>query len=223
MNTHGRIKEVSGKDSVENKATKEIATQDGLEVKEPLVNEEQSNEVRFVKSRGGKNLGKIIVGNQQFTCNRQQGSTYYYDCARRHEGKGKAPGSSCKATTIIKTNEVGDDIQIIKMSKVSDHNHVCDMARVVKWLLYEQLEEEFLCDLEQKPSDVLKKVVARFKEQYQSQPQVWNEVAILTDDKHMDQNLGALKHRIKKQSTSDKSREHRTNTRIEFIKDSTIN
>ena len=106
------------------------------------------------------------------------------------------------------------------MSKVSDHNHVCDMARGVKWLLYEQLEDEFLRDLEQKPSEVLKIVVARLKEQYQSQPQVWNEVASLTEDKHMDQNLGALKHRIKKQSSWDKSREQRTNTRIEFIKDS---
>ena len=69
-------------------------------------------EIRFVKSKGYRNLGEFISGKQQFICNRRVkgkaedgGSTYYYDCARKHDGKGQGPGSSCKAKAIIKTND----------------------------------------------------------------------------------------------------------------------
>ena len=161
-------------EGTEIEAAEELARMDVKEIYKTLDYEESSTGIRFVKNKGGKNLGKIIVGKQQFICNKQQGSRHYYDCARKHEGK--SPGSSCKATVIIETNELRDNIKIIKMFELTDHNHVCEMGRVVKWLLYEQLEEEFLCDLEQKPSNVRKRVVGRFKEEYTNQPHVWNEV-----------------------------------------------
>ena len=112
------------------------------------------------------------------------------------------------------------------MSKLTDHNHVCNMARVVKWLLYEKLEEEFQRDLKQKPCEVRKRVVEQFKEEYQNQPEVLNEVESMNGDINIDRNLSALKHslkhRSKKQSSWNKSMEHRANTRIEYIHDSSV-
>ena len=43
------------------------------------------------------------------------------------------------------------------MAKLTDHNHICDQGRVLKWLLYEELEKIFFMDLMQKPSEVRKK------------------------------------------------------------------
>ena len=60
-----------------------------------VVADEIRFDIRFVKGKGNRNLGKIISGNQQFICNKrvkfksdEGGATYYYDCARKHEGKG---------------------------------------------------------------------------------------------------------------------------------------
>ena len=53
------------------------------------------------------------------------------------------------------------------MAKLTDHNHICDMGRVLKWLLYEEIEKIFLSDLMQKPSEVRKKVVAQLREKIQ--------------------------------------------------------
>ena len=83
-----------------------------------VVNDEQAEiEIRFIKGKGNRNLGKIISGNQQFVCNKrvkckseEGGASYYYDCARKHGGKGQGPGSSCKARAIIKTNDIGEDV-----------------------------------------------------------------------------------------------------------------
>ena len=155
--------------------------------------EEDINDIQFVKGRpGAQTLGKLVVGQkQQFVCNRkvkyEGGSTYYYDCARKHEGKGKGPGASSKAKAIVTTNDVGEDTKVVKMPKLTDHNHVCDAGRVVKWLLYEELDKEFLQNIMAKPSEVRKKVCCHFKEKYSDQPEVWNQVvALLPADHHID-------------------------------------
>ena len=116
-------------------------------VDESLHVSENLFEIRFVKSKTHRNLGKIISGKQQFICNKRVkgktedgGSTYYYDCARKHEGKGQ--GTSCKAKAIIKTNDIGENVEVVKLAKLTDHNHICDQGRVLKWLLYEELEEK---------------------------------------------------------------------------------
>ena len=73
------------------------------------------------------------------------------------------------------------------MPKLTDHNHVCDAGRVVKWLLYEELDKEFLQNIMAKPSEVRKKVCCHFKEKYSDQPEVWNQVvALLPADHHID-------------------------------------
>ena len=160
-------------------------------------------EIIFVKSKGNRNLGKIISGKQQFICNRRVkgkaedgGSTYYYDCARKHDGKGQGPGSSCKAKAIIKTNDIGEDLEVVKIAKLTDHNHICDMGRVLKWLLYEEIEKKILSDLMQKPSEVRKKVVAQFREKYRNQPDIWDQLEVLlTEDPNIDRHLNALRHK----------------------------
>ena len=61
-----------------------------------VTNESDETEIRFIKGKGNRNLGKIISGNQQFVCNKRVkcksekgGTSYYYDCARNMKGKGK--------------------------------------------------------------------------------------------------------------------------------------
>ena len=135
--------------------------------------EEESNEITFIKgNRGAKNPGKIIVGNrQQLICNRimkrEERTRYFYDCARKHEGKSKGKGESCKARIIVETNEVGEEVEVIKLSKLTDHNHVCDEARVVKWLIQAELEDEMLKDILQRASHVRKKVICAFQQKIQ--------------------------------------------------------
>ena len=65
----------------------------------------------------------------------------------KHGGKGKGPGSSCKAKAIIKTNDTGENVEFIEIEKLTDHNHICDHGRVWKWLVYDALEKIFLMDL----------------------------------------------------------------------------
>ena len=33
-----------------------------------------------------------------------------------------------------------EDLEEVKIAKLTDHNHICDMGRVLKWLLYEEIE-----------------------------------------------------------------------------------
>ena len=168
-----------------------------------VTNESNETEIRFIKGKGNKNLGKLISGNQQFVCNKrikckseEGGTTYYYDCARKHEGKGQGPGSSCKARAIVKTNDIGEDVEVVKMAKLTDHNHICDHGRVLKWLLYEELEKTFLMDLMQKPSEVRKKVIGRFREKYRTQSDVLDQLdVLLTEDPNIDRHLNALRHK----------------------------
>ena len=82
------------------------------------------------------------------------------------------------------------------MAKLTDHNHICDQGRVLKWLLYEELEKTFLMDLMQKPSEVRKKVIGRFREKYRTQPDVLDQLdVLLTEDPNIDRHLNALRHK----------------------------
>ena len=82
------------------------------------------------------------------------------------------------------------------MAKLTDHNHICDMGRVLKWLLYEEIEKKILSDLMQKPSEVRKKVIAQFREKYRNQPDIWDQLEVLlTEDPNIDRHLNALRHK----------------------------
>ena len=48
------------------------------------------------------------------------------------------------------------------MLKLTDHNHVCDEARIVKWLIL----AEMLKDVHHKASAVRKRVIVAFKQKY---------------------------------------------------------
>ena len=59
-------------------------------------------------------------------CNRvikkEDRTRYFYDCARNHEGR-KGKGQSCRARIFVETNAVGEEVEIIQMSKLTDNNH----------------------------------------------------------------------------------------------------
>ena len=40
---------------------------------------------------------------------------------------------------VVETNAIGEEVEFIKIAKLSEHNHVCNEARVVKWLLHSEL------------------------------------------------------------------------------------
>ena len=92
-----------------------------------------------------KNQGKLTLCKQQFTANccvpSKQGQRCYYSCARKHEGKGKSNGASCKAHAIIDIDILHADLKLVKKPKLTDHNHICDRARVVKWRIQQKIKK----------------------------------------------------------------------------------
>ena len=83
------------------------------------------------------------------------------------------------------------------MSKLTDHNHVCDEARVVKWLVQAEMEDEMLKDILQRASHVRKKVICAFQQKYQNKPEVWKQTeSLLAEDHHIDRSLNDLRLKV---------------------------
>ena len=134
--------------------------------------DEELPEIKFIKgNKGSKNPGKLILGNkQQFICNKQikvgERKICFYICSRKHEGRGKGKGATCNAKLSLEMNEVGEEVDILTIPKLTDHNHVCDEARIVKWLLLAEMENEMLKDVLQKASSVRKRVIVAYQQKY---------------------------------------------------------
>ena len=97
----------------------------------------------------------------------------------------------------METNDVGEDEEIIKLSKLSDHNHICDEARVVKWLIQSEMETEMLKDVLQKASCVRKRVIVAFQEMYKDKVEVWQQTqSLLAEDCHIDRSLNEFRQKI---------------------------
>ena len=52
---------------------------------------------------------------------------WYYDCARKHKGK----GAFCTTKAIIEVGNVREEYFVIKTPNLCDLNHVCDEGMIV--------------------------------------------------------------------------------------------
>ena len=156
---------------------------------------ENEDEIELIKGhKMSKNPGKLILGKQQFVANRcvpsEKGKRWYYSCARKHEGKGKGKGASCSAQAIIDIDLLHEDLKVVKKPKVTDHNHVCDEARVIKWRIQQEMEKRILQNVSSKVSIVRKQVIVEYSEKYKEISGVWQEVqALLVEDTSLDHRL----------------------------------
>ena len=58
------------------------------------------------------------------------------------------------------------NLQLEKTPKLEDHTHPCDVARVIKWKMMEEMHTEFLQDLTVMPSKIRKKVFLKYRVRY---------------------------------------------------------
>ena len=151
--------------------------------------------------RLAKNPGKLIVGKkQQFVASRQVeselGLRWYYQCARKHEGRGKGKGQSCSAQAIIDVDPLHEEIVLVKAPNLTDHNHICDEARIVKWKMMTEMERRVMTNLTARASVIRKAVVVEYKEKYKDDPSTWSEVQVLlAEDTSIDHRLYDFKQR----------------------------
>ena len=116
----------------------------------------------FIKGySNANNPGKLIIGkNQRFTCSKikrkEDCFIYYYECATKPENKGNSK-AQCKAPVKVITDSDGNNISIEKFPKLTDHSHICDESRVIKWRIMLDLENEYCKDTVILPSIVHKK------------------------------------------------------------------
>ena len=162
---------------------------------------ENTDEIELVKGhKMSKNPGKLILGKQQFIANRcvpsEKGQRWYYSCARKHEGKGKGKGASCGAQAIIDIDFLHEDLKVVKKPKLTDHNHVCDEARVIKWRIQQEMEKRILQNISSKVSIVRKQVIVEYSEKYKEKPGTWQEVqTLLSEDTSLDHRLYDFRQR----------------------------
>lgn len=152
-------------------------------------------------NRLAKNPGKLVVGkSQQFLASRhkecEMGQRWYYQCARKHEGRGKGKGESCSAQAIIDVDPLHEEIVLVKAPRVTDHNHVCDEGRIVKWKMMMEMERRVLANLTERASVIRKAVVVEYREMYKNDPRTWGELQILlAEDTSIDHRLYDFKQR----------------------------
>ena len=162
---------------------------------------ENADDIELIKGhKMSKNPGKLILGTQQFIANRcvpsEKGKRWYYACARKHEGKGKGKGASCKAQAIIDIDILHEDLKVVKKPKLTDHNHVCDEARVIKWRIQQEMEKRILLNVSSKVSIVRKQVIVEYSEKFKEKPGIWQEVqALLSEDTSLDHRLYDFRQR----------------------------
>ena len=61
---------------------------------------------------------------------------WYYDCARKHKGK----GVFCTTKAIIEVGNVREEYFVIKTPNLCDLNHVCDEGMIVKWKIHDEMK-----------------------------------------------------------------------------------
>ena len=94
-------------------------------------------------------------------------------------------------------DHIREEYVVIKTPKLSDHNHVCDEGRVVKWKIHDEMEKEFLKNLSATPSSIRKKVVVKYMQLYKDKPSIWKEVqSLLAEDCHIDRALNNFRQQI---------------------------
>ena len=162
--------------------------------------EDQVEENVFTLHKGwesSKNPGKLVVGEkQQFTCHyakKKETRTYfYYNCVKKYENK-RQKELMCKASCVLIQDEDGN-LQLEKTPKLEDHTHPCDVARVIKWKMMEEMHTEFLQDLTVMPSKIRKKVFLKYRVRYAADPDTWkNVIALMPPDHAIDKRLRELR------------------------------
>ena len=66
---------------------------------------------------------------------------------------------------------------LVKAPKLTDHNHVCEEAGIVKWK--SEMERRVMANLTARVSEIRKAVVDEFQEKYKDDLSTWSEVQVL--------------------------------------------
>ena len=103
---------------------------------------------------------------------------WYYQCARKHEGRGKGKGQSCSAQAIIDVNPLHEEIVLVKAPNLTDHNHICDEARIVKWKMMNEMQRRVMTNLATRAAIIRKAVVFEYQDKYKDDPSTWSEAQL---------------------------------------------
>ena len=71
------------------------------------------------------------------------------------------------------------NLQLERTPKLEPHTHPCDVARVIKWKMMEEMHSDFFQDLTVMPSKVRKKVFLKYRVRYTADPDTWKNVIAL--------------------------------------------
>ena len=88
------------------------------------------------------------------------------------EGKGR----SYSTRAII--DVINEEMVLVKAPKLTDHNHICDEPRIVKWKMMREMEMRVMTNLRAKAS-VIRKAVVEYEEKYKDDLSTWSEVQVL--------------------------------------------
>ena len=161
------------------------------EEEEEVEVEREEGGIRFIKGYStARNPGKLIVGEKQrFVCgssrNFEGGIKNYYNCAHKHENKGRKE-DMCKVSVLIQTDKDGENPNMSKAPILSEHNHVVDESLVVKWDIMADMETMMLGDVSLLPNVVMKRVILKYQQKHRANPDLWMQVqSILPPDESM--------------------------------------
>ena len=88
---------------------------------------------------------------------------------------------------------------LVKAPKLTDHNHVCEEAGIVRKIKSE-MERRVMANLTARVSVIRKAVVVEYQEKYRDDLSTWNEVQVLlAEDTNIDRRLYIFKQKALKQ------------------------